>query len=148
MNNVKIDSLFFYHVYADLTNLVKSRKLEKSVFDMNTHYLELLNFLNELKLYHERLLDQSSPVFPSEPRLYVDESSNHRKKAKPVYGKLFDDSTEDSNLLQTIQAAAEFMSTKVADYKKDQLPGGKYWDPPEEQKQISNSSLTTICDRI
>ena len=45
--NIKIDGLFFYRVYADLTTLVKSNKLSKPVLDMNVHYLELLNFLQE-----------------------------------------------------------------------------------------------------
>lgn len=37
---VKMDGLVFYHVFADLVTLVKSRKLKKSVLDMGTHYLE------------------------------------------------------------------------------------------------------------
>ena len=26
------------------------------------------------------------------------------------------------------------MTSKLSDYKKDQLPGGKYWNPTEEVK--------------
>lgn len=53
LSNVKLDGIFFYHAYSDLTTLVKSRQLNKSVLDMNVHYLELLNFLQELKLWSE-----------------------------------------------------------------------------------------------
>ncbi len=48
LHNLKIDGLFLYRIYADLTDLVKSNKLNKSVFDINKHYLELLNFLEEV----------------------------------------------------------------------------------------------------
>lgn len=34
---------------------------------MNTHYLELLNFLDELKRYPERIMD-TTPVFISEKK--------------------------------------------------------------------------------
>lgn len=42
--NVKIDGLFYYQVYSDLTALVKSKKLKKSVFDMNVHYFRVTKF--------------------------------------------------------------------------------------------------------
>lgn len=38
---LKADALMFYFVYADLTNLAKSKKLNKSAYDMGQHYLEL-----------------------------------------------------------------------------------------------------------
>ena len=63
LHNIKIDGLFFYRVYADLTTLVKSNKLSKSVLDMNVHYLELLNFLQEVISYPDQLIDNSTPVF-------------------------------------------------------------------------------------
>ena len=85
MGNVKIDALFFYHVYADLTALVKSKKLEKSVFDMNVHYLELLTFLKEVTAHPETLLDKSVPVFPSEQKLHTTKSLNHRLNSIHIY---------------------------------------------------------------
>ena len=39
----------FYHVYADLVILSKSNELKKSVLDMNTHYLELKIFLQDIE---------------------------------------------------------------------------------------------------
>ena len=71
LTNVKVDGLLFYHVYSDLTTLVKSRKLDKSLLDMNVHYLELLNFLQELKLHSACIMNRSKPVFVSESR-YMD----------------------------------------------------------------------------
>lgn len=38
---LRADALMFYHVYADLVTLAKSNDLEKSVYAMNDHYLEL-----------------------------------------------------------------------------------------------------------
>ena len=80
MNNVRIDGLLFFHVYADLTALVKSTNLNKTVLDMNVHYLELLNFLQELKLHPERLLNLFTPVCISETRLHTEKKLNHREK--------------------------------------------------------------------
>ena len=48
--NVTMYGLFFYHLYSDLTTLVKSNKLNKSVMDMNVHYLELHTFWKKLLL--------------------------------------------------------------------------------------------------
>ena len=53
-------------ILSDLMTLVKSRNLNKSVLDMNVHYL---NFLQEVKMHPERLMDKSIPVFISESRL-------------------------------------------------------------------------------
>lgn len=37
--HLKVDSLFYYHVYADLYMLAKSKDLGKSVLCMTQHYL-------------------------------------------------------------------------------------------------------------
>ena len=42
---------------------------------------------------------------------------------------------DDSILLPHIAAAATTMKDKLTDYKKDQLPGGKYW-APDDVRQI------------
>lgn len=84
LNTVKVDGLFFYHVYADLTTLVKSKKLNKSVLDMNVHYLELLNFLQEVTIHPDRLLDKSTPVFEGE-KLHTEKKIIIKKEKKPIF---------------------------------------------------------------
>ena len=37
LHNIKIDGLFFYHVYADLTTLVKLNKLTLDIRSKNSH---------------------------------------------------------------------------------------------------------------
>ena len=39
----------FYHVYADLVMLAKSKSLDKNVFTMNQHYIELNVSLQEIE---------------------------------------------------------------------------------------------------
>ena len=42
------------------------------------------------------------------------------------------------------------MASKLEDYKKDQLPGGKYWAPPKEQEEILRKLQPNndICESI
>lgn len=42
------------------------------------------------------------------------------------------------------------MSSKISDYKKDQLPGGKYWNPTKEQEEVLKQLLPNndICESI
>ena len=42
----------------------------------------------------------------------------------------------DTFLNEAIQQAAESMHSKLSDYKKDQLPGGQYWNPDASTKAI------------
>ena len=42
--HLKADALMFFHIYADLVMLAKSNSLNKSVIDINKHYLELKCF--------------------------------------------------------------------------------------------------------
>lgn len=46
---LKADALMFYHVYADLVMLAKSKSLDKNVFTMNQHYMELNVSLQEIE---------------------------------------------------------------------------------------------------
>ena len=118
LHNLKIDGLFFYRIYADLTDLVKSNKLNKSVFDMNKHYLELLNFLEEVSSYPEQLLDNSTPVFVSETRLYVSTKLNirHKHSHSHIISSIFCMSNINNEiLLPRIQAAANSMKVKLYD---------------------------------
>lgn len=78
--NLRIDGLFFLQVYSGLTTLVKSTELKKAVYDMNMHYLELLNFLQEVASHPERLLEKQPSVFPSEKRLYPASKKKTKKQ--------------------------------------------------------------------
>jgi len=53
--------------------LAKSTKLNKNVFEMNNHYLELQTFLSEVEKHPEIALDPSVKAFPSEDQLYGDD---------------------------------------------------------------------------
>ena len=44
MTSVTADALMFVHIYVDLVTLAKSEELNKSVYDMTIHYLELDGF--------------------------------------------------------------------------------------------------------
>ena len=39
------------------------------------------------------------------------------------------------------------MVNKLTDYMKDYLPGGKYWEPPEDVRQIL-SKLKPACESV
>ena len=52
-----------------------------------------------------------------------------------VYNELFTfQDTDEELLLPRIKVATESMTTKLRDDMKNQLPGGKYWNPSEEDK--------------
>ena len=136
---LKLDGLLFDQLYADLMMLVKSKELDKSVLDMNVHYLEIKGFLEHLESNPEMLLNPNTQVFPSEPRLYgTSKKTNHRlKKYHPVRAWLYHEDTFDQiDLLPRVKAAASTMFQKHNEYKKDQFPGGKLWDPDDATKAI------------
>ena len=137
---LKLDGIFFYHVYADLMMLIKSNDLSKNVLDMNTHYLELQTSLEELAQHPEEALNPHYKVFPSEAKLYTDsKKTNHRKHRDSIiiYEHLLGHNEwDESILLPRIAAAAMAMKDKLTDYKKDQLPGGKYWAPDNSIREI------------
>lgn len=137
---LKVDGLFFDKVYADLMMLVKSTELDKSVLDMSTHYLELQVFLEELSHHPEELMNPEYHVFQSEPQLYGRSSkTNHRvhKSYKEIRRRLYQsDSFDEKELYPRIQEASKAMVNKLTDYMKDHLPGGKYWEPSEDVRQI------------
>ena len=65
----------------------KSYELNKSVFDMNQHYLELKLFLEEVELNPRTAMDKEFKVIGSEERLYgVEKKINHclHSMYKPV----------------------------------------------------------------
>ena len=113
----------FYHVYSDLMTLVKSQTQQVCA----GYEYALFNFLQEVKMHPERLMDKSIPVFISESRLYTDNVINDSVKNEHVYNELFTfQNTDEELLLPRIKVATESMTTKLIDYMKDQLPGGKY----------------------
>ena len=64
---LKTDSLMFYHIYANLIMLSKSNK---SVLDMNMHYLELKCFLEGLEQHPEAAMNKDCEVFILSPIHY------------------------------------------------------------------------------
>lgn len=64
------DAIMFHHVCSNLVMLAKSATLNKSVLDMNQHYLELKLFLQEIERDPEIAMNLDYTVFKSESRLY------------------------------------------------------------------------------
>ena len=67
----------FYHVYADLVIVLKSTELNKSVLNMNQHYLELKLFLEEVLLRPDIIFKMNVAVFTSEVQLYNSSKIDH-----------------------------------------------------------------------
>ena len=57
-------------IYANLVELSKTNNLNKSVLDMNLHYLELKNFLELVENDPSILLQRTAIVFTSEEKIY------------------------------------------------------------------------------
>ena len=150
--NLKADGLMFYHIYADLVTLAKSTKLQKSAFDMNHHFLELQLFLQQLKQHPEEAFLANCKVFPSENRLYGTESLiNHRLTSSEIKKRLFTADEWDTHLLCPIlSAGAANMLEKLENYARERLPGGQFWDPPDEIKAILKELLPSngLCESI
>ena len=105
MAQLRADALMYYHTYADLVMLSKSKELAKSVMDMNNHYLELLCFLGDVQTSPEIVFDKTYEVFRSEKELYGPSSTvNHRhhKNVEALYNKLFEETEDDSGVLLLI----------------------------------------------
>ena len=60
------------------------------------------------------------------------------------------DGIDKDILLPRIKVATEHMAKKLSDYKKDQLPGGKYWTPTAEEKEILQKLAPNndVCESI
>ena len=86
-----VDSLMYYHIYADLFMLSKSTDLDLSVFDMNKHYFELQVFLTEVIQNPDIAVNKDHQVFSSETRLYGhNHKTNHRLSSSSVYTNLYE----------------------------------------------------------
>ena len=115
---------------------------------MNVHYLELLNYLQELKLHPEHLMEQSTSVFVSEKRLHTDKKINYREKNKFIYDQLFINST-DTDILPRIKSAAEHMAKNYQSTKKINYQVVNTRTLRHSKKNYYNSySLTTTFVKV
>jgi hypothetical protein len=153
MAMVKADALMFIYVYSDLVKLAKSTDLNKSAFDMRLHYLELDGFLEFLEDNPATIFNSEMRVFKSEDRLYEQHSKDKKKSEqshKEIRARLFRPDPWDDEVLQVVTKGAGDIRRKLKTYAKDFLPGGKYWEPPEnirttlQKLQPSND----ICESI
>ena len=142
LTKARLEGLLFDKVYADLMMLVKSKELCKSSIDMNVHYGELLAFLQKLTENPMLLLDDSVCVFVSETRLYGESHKiNHRlhKQYFSVRKSLHDlqfEFTNEDMLLEMIEVVSKAMANKLEAYKKDHLPGGRYFAPDSKTNDV------------
>lgn len=136
---LRADSLMYFHVYADLIMLSKSKELGKSAMDMNQHYLELKEFLCEVKTNADCILDQTRRVFKSENRLYENSKTNHRLRAcmSTITDHLFTiPESEMCALKEAVIIGVSAMLDKLCSYAQNQLPGGIYWEPEQSIKDV------------
>lgn len=132
MTNLKLEGLMFDKVYADLMTLVKSKDLNKTATEMSLHYEELLDFFDSLIIEPGKILVPDMQVFKSESLLYCEFSKlNHRLRDKyiPIRNALYKNSNDESLLLPLVSAVSTAMHSKLQQYMKDYLPGGKYHSP-------------------
>ena len=132
--------------------LSKSNDLGLSVLAMNQHYLELLNYLSEVEISPQIVLDQNHHVFTSEKRLYgADPKVNPHLSSALVYEKLFESIEGDSDYLtQLLMSGASKMKAKLSSYAEDQLPGGCYWEPDKQMKEVlcELKPSNDVCESI
>ena len=150
--HLKADSLMYYHVYGDLYMLSKSNDLGLSVLSMNQHYLELQTYLSEVENSPDIVFDLNYRVFQSEERLYgPDAKVNHHLKSPAVYQRLFDKIEIDSaNLTSLLIKGASKMKEKLCSYAQKQLPGGCYWNPDQQIKDVlcQLKPSNDVCESI
>lgn len=152
LSHLKADSLMYYHIYGDLFMLSKSKDLGLSAFSMNQHYLELRLYLTEAMNDPDIVFNKNYHVFSSEKRIYgTGTKLNHRLKSHFVYDALFEDVKVDASCLRSLLInGATAMLEKLCSYAADQLPGGRYWNPDKQirdvlcQLQPSND----VCESI
>ena len=132
--------------------LSKSKELGLSVFLMNHHYLELQICLSEVMKDPDVVFKQDYHVFSSEKRIYETNSKvNHRLKSPFVYDALFKDLKVDASYLHSLLVkGATGMKEKLSSYAADQLPGGRYWNPDKQVKDVlcQLQPSNDICESI
>ena len=96
-------------------------------------------FLEEVEMEPQIMTKKDVKAFPSEARLYATgSSSNHRahRNYSPIEKLFQSDSFDDDMLFPLLASGAAAMKKKLYAYAKNQLPGGLYWDPEAEVKEI------------
>lgn len=140
LTNLRLEGLMFDKVYADLMTLVKSADLNKTAIEMSSHYEELLNFFGTLITEPSEFLDSDMQVFKSESLLYGESSKlNHRLRDKyiPVRNTLYENCESDESLLfPLVSAVSTAMHSKLQQYMKDYLPGGRYHNPDPSVRSV------------
>ena len=118
--------------------LSKSNDLGLSVLSMNQHYLELYTYLSEVETSPEIVFNPNYHVFRSEKRIYGSSAKvNHRLSSQSVYEKLFDSNEVDCDYLTLLLTkGASKMKEKLSSHAQDQLPGGCYWEPDQQVRDI------------
>lgn len=144
---LKLDGLLFDKIYADMMEL-KSKFLGKSYLSLNTHYLELLEYLKLLVENPKLIIDPNYRVFTSEPKLYEDKKVDHRQRKNylKVRTRLYTSDAYDEYMFQLVKKAADSMAKKLMDYKADQLPGGRFWNPADNSLKNVLHSLPPTND--
>ena len=147
------DAIMFHHVYSNLVMLAKSTTLNKSVLDMNQHYLELKLFLQEIERDPEIAMNPDYMVFKSESRLYgTDKEVNHRlhNMYKCTEQKVFTELPDKTTVYSLLVVGASAMHEKLSVYAQNQLPDGVYWNPDPEVKAILKSLRPNndVCEGI
>ena len=149
---LKADALMYYHIYGDLYMLSKSNDLGLSVLSMNQHYLELQTYLLKVENSPAVVFDPNYHVFQSEDRLYgPDAKVNHRLKSPAVYQGLFDNiETDSTDLTSLLIKGASKMREKLCSYAQKQLPGGCYWNPEQQIKDILSQLKPSndVCESV
>ena len=152
VSHLRVDGLMYYHVYGDLYVLSKSSELGLSAYSMNCHYFELLTYLSELMSNPDIIFTKDHHVFSSEKRIYESNSKfNHRMNSPFVYDALFEDVEVETTYLHTLLVkGATAMKEKLCSYAADQLPGGRYWNPDKEVKDVlcQLQPSNDICESI
>ena len=140
---LRLEGLLFDKVYGDLMILIKSKEMNKSALSMTAHYEELLKFFEHLAAFPRLILDSEFSVFSSEPRLYSESVKlNHRIEVpyvavrKELYEPVHGVSSNEALLLELTGAVAQAMRNKISSYKRDHLPGGRYFSPDETTESI------------
>ena len=93
-------------------------------------------------------------MFPSEPRLYGENRKlNHRihQNSPQIRSRLYShDDFDESCTFPLIKKASERMLDKLKNYKAEQLPGGKLWNPDTDtRKALAKIQPTNdLCEGI
>ena len=119
---------------------------------MNHHYVELHIYFSEVMKDPGVVFKWDYHIFSSEKRIYETNSKvNHRLKSPFVYDPLFKDLKVDARYLHSLLVkGATVMKEKLCSYAADQLPGGRYWNPDKQVKDVlcQLQPSNDVCESI